>query len=480
MEAAYRELTPDDPVAAYGWLFDGYPDLPEGNAYQATEDDNSIEVARQSAIREAYEIGGVSAVLAIAETATRPVAVGKAFADTFETEPALTLALEHLESDNRNRREMVCSILWELYQRLRWPVLDNTIAHLKATNGGPKAVASVYLVPLPEYATWERLSAEAQDVQRCYWAETNPWHVPEAEETSQFVAEQLLAVRRSATVAQWVAHLPIDYEIVIRTLEQLPIDLTTESPPAWDWGVITYCIVKLLEKLDESDPVGDDLIARLEVPFIAILGHGGRPDLAIYREIAKEPSLLADLIASGYRREDALADAMPEAQPSEVTKELLAQIITGSGDIPGKLPDGTVDEKALSIWVNEARRLCGERGRGVIGDIYIGNLLTKAPLGADGIWPCEPVRELLDTIHSPNIGRGFVTGTINQRGITSRGLFEGGNQERALADNYLNETAAIRSNWPFTASLLTDIAESYELAAKQYDLEADELDQFES
>ena len=229
LKAAYRELTPDDPVAAYGWLFDGYPDLPEGNAYQATEDDNSIEVARQSAIRGAYEIGGVSAVLAIAETATRPVAVGKAFADTFETEPALTLALEHLESDNRNRREMVCSILWELYQRLGWPVLDNTIAHLKATNGGPKAVASVYLVPLPEHATWERLSAEAQDVQRCYWAETNPWRVPEAEETSQFVAEQLLAVRRSATVAQWVAHLPIDYEIVIRTLEQLPIDLTTET-----------------------------------------------------------------------------------------------------------------------------------------------------------------------------------------------------------------------------------------------------------
>ena len=38
--------------------------------------------------------------------------------------------------------------------------------------------------------------------------------------------------------------------------------------------------------------------------------------------------------------------------PSPVTAELLTQVITGQGEIPGRLDDGTMDCEALSTWVN--------------------------------------------------------------------------------------------------------------------------------
>ena len=234
-------------------------------------------------------------------------------------------------------------------------------------------------------------------MQGCYWQGMNPWGVSR-EEHASFVVEKLLAVQRSVTVAQWTAHSPVHHEIMIRTLEQLPADLAASTEPKPGTDGIIYDIVKLLEKLDHSDEVGDDTIARLELPFISALGHCGRPNLAIYREIAKEPSLFADLIASTYRREDGQPDPMTDRQPSQVTTEILVQIISGSGEIPGNLGDGTVDYEAMATWVNEARRLCADRGRGEVGDTYIGNLLAKAPAGPDGIWPCEPVRELLDSI----------------------------------------------------------------------------------
>ena len=477
--AVYQELTPDDPTAAHAWLFDGYPYLPEENSYQTADDVNRVEAARQSAIATAYERGGTATVLSLAELSTQPAAVGQAFAAEFGTGPALQLAIEHLGSENRARRETALGIIRMLFRQCGWPVMEDAIARLRENDAQPGAVGEVFLAAPPTTDTWERLDVEAPEAQRTYWQEMNPWGVSGEEDITR-VAEELLAVQRSVIVAQWTTSLPVHHEIVIRTLGQLPDDLMKEPVLSWDTNMFIYSIVKLLEKLDASDDVGDDIIANLEVPFISALSWGQRPNLAIYRVIAKEPSVFAELIASGHRSRDGQTETRNDQPPSPVTAELLTQVISGHGEIPGRLDDGTVDFEGLSNWVKEARRLCSERGRGVIGDIYIGNLLVKAPTGEDGIWPCEPVRELLDTIGSQDIGEGFVTGKISLGNPTSRGIFEGGNQEHDLAAHYLKEADAIGSKWPFTALSLRAIAQWYQQIARWHDREADERDQFDA
>ena len=148
------------------------------------------------------------------------------------------------------------------------------------------------------------------------------------------------------------------------------------------------------------------------------------------------------------------------------------------GIIPGRTEQGVVDYEALTIWVNEARRLCTERGRGEIGDDMIGQLLSRAPVGDDGIWPCEPVRELLEQINSQNMGNGFAVGTHNLRGVTSRSVFDGGTQERTLSGEFRRPANGIGARWPTTAGLLRRIAESYEREAQWHDRDAEERDRF--
>ena len=58
-----------------------------------------------------------------------------------------------------------------------------------------------------------------------------------------------------------------------------------------------YDITSLLEKLDESAAVDDSTIAHLELPFISALSHDSRRELALHREISRNPALFADLIA---------------------------------------------------------------------------------------------------------------------------------------------------------------------------------------
>ena len=101
-------------------------------------------------------------------------------------------------------------------------------------------------------------------------------------------------------------------------------------------------------------------------------------------------------------------------------------------------------------------------GRSTIGDYFIGNLLANSPYGADEVWPCEAVRKLLELPLSQHVGDGFVAGKINLRGVTTRAVFAGGDQERILASKYRRQAEAITSKWPQTANLLRHIAGVYQ------------------
>ncbi|WP_436527342.1 hypothetical protein [Actinoplanes sp. HUAS TT8] len=69
---------------------------------------------------------------------------------------------------------------------------------------------------------------------------------------------------------------------------------------------------------------------------------------------------------------------------------------------------------------------------------------------------------------------GLHTGIYNQRGVTRRGVYDGGDQERLLAKDYRCQ-AGEAAAWPRTRKLLTSPAESYERDARGYDVEAERV-----
>jgi hypothetical protein len=101
----------------------------------------------------------------------------------------------------------------------------------------------------------------------------------------------------------------------------------------------------------------------------------------------------------------------------------------------------------------------------------IGHILSHSPKGADGAWPCEEVREIVDEIGSTHIGRGINMGRRNARGATWRG--RGGAQERALAAEYRAWAREIALDHPFTANVLEKLAQSYDYEAASWDTDAE-------
>ena len=139
---------------------------------------------------------------------------------------------------------------------------------------------------------------------------------------------------------------------------------------------------------------------------------------------------------------------------------------------PGTREDGTLDCEHLKQWVAKAREVFAERKRTRIGDSQLGELLGGVFPGEDGIWPAEPVRELVEELESEPFDDGLFVGRMNSRGITTRGVYSGGSPERQLAAGYGEDAAALEARWPGTAQILRRLQRSYEGIADQEDEEA--------
>lgn len=103
----------------------------------------------------------------------------------------------------------------------------------------------------------------------------------------------------------------------------------------------------------------------------------------------------------------------------------------------------------------------------------IGKALSFSPKGPDEAWPDVAVRDLLEELENEGVERGIELAVYNNRGVVSRDLTEGGQQERRLVEAYMGYAGTLSDRWPRTSALLRRVAQGYESEARREDLEAE-------
>ena len=98
----------------------------------------------------------------------------------------------------------------------------------------------------------------------------------------------------------------------------------------------------------------------------------------------------------------------------------------------------------MPIWVE-----------GEVGDVRVGELLSRAPEGPDGAWPCIPVCEAMEAVASEALARGFAMGKRNLRGVIAGDPVP---KDRALADTFRRWSESRRMDFPFVSTVLLDLA----------------------
>ncbi len=198
----------------------------------------------------------------------------------------------------------------------------------------------------------------------------------------------------------------------------------------------------------------------------------GIPNLERY--IAQHPDMFVQALVWAYKREDRGEDPedirLPEGRSDLAERGF--RLLEGLQRVPGSDDPDLVQQKAkLTAWVSVVRAASQEVSRLDICDLCLGKLFAHAPAGPDSVWPPEPVRDVMEDIQTDSLFNGAHTGLYNSRGVVWRG--EGGGQERELAAKYRAWADALQFSHPaVSASLLMDMAKTYEHEADQHDTEA--------
>lgn len=292
-------------------------------------------------------------------------------------------------------------------------------------------------------------------------------------EQLEFLVQSLLEARRSRT-AFHVARLDwekLTSKIVLKILEGIAtVEEDNAALPQ------SYDLERAFERLDKDPDIDRSQVARLEFGFAGTLTHGKRGPAALYEKLSTDPKLFVQMISYLYRRNDGGSD--PQEWEIEDEKaaanigELCWRVLHHWKRLPGQMPNGLIDSDAFKAWIVETRKLCAEHGRSEVGDSQIGQLLAHSPFEADGTWPCLPVRDLLEESNSESLASGFSTGVYNKRGVTCRAPFEGGQQERDLAEMYDVYAEKIETKWPRSAGVLRNIASRYRREGEWHDRDA--------
>ncbi|AWH94988.1 hypothetical protein A6048_05245 [Dietzia psychralcaliphila] len=324
-----------------------------------------------------------------------------------------------------------------------------------------------------------KLEAEQQAL---FWKGVNPYRVDG--EVVERVCEGLLDAGRpfgAMTTAAGHGSPGPSSDLIIRVLST-DFDQANE-PDNEDTHNLGYTVGLLLNRLENSE-VDDEVISNLEFRYLPVLNDYREPR-ALHRELARKPELFATAASSVYKPDDQPKTDVDAAVAGDETSEMSGEqfrfssaawsLLNGwHGPLPGSnVPDELPAAEAVQAWVEQVRVELGSRDRTQIASAAIGAALAAPVTDEDGTWPCEPVRNVIEHEQSDELESEFRISRLNQRGVHGRTAYAGGDQERAIAEEFRDNAVKVRNRWPRTGALLESLASSYDQDAQREDDDAE-------
>jgi hypothetical protein len=470
LEALARQFTPEDPTQEHGWLFEEQmPDLPEKHR----EDDDweryrqRLADLRRDAVVAVDEQSGWPGIQALAAKCKFPWGVGVALADA--ESPHEARILELLASPDAAHVDLAMGYATRRFGQKSWEWLDPLLAESLSATQGARLLLATHSFP----EAWERADQFGDEVADEFWRHFLPYGLGQDFEWASYAAGRLMAVGRNKAALELLnLYLRKEQSVEVAHLIATGLEnLLDQDAP--DVGRLDrHDILQLFEFLQSSE-LDWQRAARLEWSYASALDFEGRLT-TLHRLMSEDPAFFVELMSRVFRASDEPRD--DDAEVPEETSRIATnayRVLSHWQRPPGLTSEGTIDGDVLNEWVGTARELLAEARRLDIGDVHIGKVLAHSPPDEDGVWPSRAVRTLLETLQNDKIEEGLQTEVHNQRGVTTRGLTEGGVQERDLVRKYREEAARLSDEWSRSAAILREIADDYEREARRSDEDAE-------
>lgn len=474
-----KHFEPKDIIEKVGWLVsDPWPRMPEGDRKNFEANDKNVLEKRKLAARELLNKAPLVDILKFSKTIQYVWFFGDALGRAIKSEKEEAKILDTILKDKNVHNHLVCGFAQGRITMTDHNWVSKQIKKLKKRGTYSAQACALLYMGLPEGASvWEEVKKQGPKVEKFYWEQASGFSREDLLKDSKIAIEKLLDVNRPGAALKIAGdhrNNSADSELLQRLLLSiLSMDIEKEKHQLDSWH-----IEGVFQQLHDRNELSLEQIAKLEWPFIKILDNYGKGtlDLAIHKVLQRDPAFFTQLVSMLWKRDD----HKPEQETPGITKKQKENMASNAWEVfhrwhlvPGFNSDGSVDEKALVSWVEAVREQSATIGKLIGCDLDIATILSRAPSDPDGIWPHIAVRNLIEKLKNKTIERHIPIGIYNDRGVTSRGMNDGGTLERDLSKKYLEMSKALIAKWPRTASILRSIAESYERDAKCWDVDSD-------
>ena len=475
-------LEPKSPMYRHQWLFESrnvkWPALVEDKREDrlSLEDrDVLVQERRRTALEEIRKEPGNASVLSFALSVKQPDIVAQVLLpQDANVDTAVQWLGDALLAEENDKSDL---FLRQLLWSASWIDLKGAINGLKAQGHLNNPVARSRLAKhLPGRPVgWEVAEALGDDISSVFWNSTHIilWNDTPAEEVEYAVGKLLAAQRpRSALSAFWSIQDQLPPALWIEILQAISREEEPDGP-LLDVGRLN----KVFQYLDAADGVTDEQIAKLELPFVPGLCPYGpqihERTLAIHRQLAREPNLFVELLRWCYKRSDGAEEPDQQGLSDERRKslaELVSHALEGWYTVPGCDANGIVDRDEFNSWADTALSLAEKAGRKEVAEIHFGALLARlARRRSWDDWLPVCVLDYLDRPEHQGLRAKLSLGVQNARGVTTRNPYDGGPQERQLAERYRDLAARFGNSHPRLAETLVEVAEGYERDGRRHD-----------
>ena len=480
----YDNLAPSNLINKHQWLFAQptlkllEPDIVD-RKFDYETGEKKIVAKRVQAVEEIWLEQGLSGILELLGRSRTPFEIGECLKDvvTKSLDDVVSELISYTGSVDAQRIEIcLTGLLASQEGDVMAELLKDAVSRfLDQKVGEDELVLFLCCAPFRK-SVWEWAPKAGESVRKNYWQTVIPHWFPDAVSELENAIDELLIAdkpREALSLIEIGVEL-ITSERIVRILRGVAINATNplDQLKYGNSDLYPFSIQSALAELAKRKAVSRQELARLEMPYISVLTRDSFGIPHLERELASSPHLFIHAVSCAFPSSEGDEDPVAWCEykgDMELREARMDSFLRSARVTPGTLEDGSVSRTELMKWVKEARQLCLKYKRGEEGDKSIGMLLSNSPIGTDGIWPCEAVRDALEETRSEDIKAGMIAGVENLRGVTLRGLGDGGDQERDLAEKYRNWQHQVPVTYWFTIEVLKEIARRYDKDASNWD-----------